>query len=54
MIWRFSNDPQHPKIGYRAQLDLGDLPAGRHWLGLWLIGRDGSVEPWSEIPIDLE
>jgi 4-amino-4-deoxy-L-arabinose transferase-like glycosyltransferase len=54
MIWPFSNDPQHPNIGYRAQVDLEDMPKGRHWLGLWLIGRDGSVEPWSEIPIDLE
>ena len=54
MIWPFSNDPQQPNVGYRAQVDLGDMPAGRHWLGLWLIGRDGSVEPWSEVPIDLQ
>jgi 4-amino-4-deoxy-L-arabinose transferase-like glycosyltransferase len=54
MIWPFSNDPQHPNIGYRADVNLEDLPAGRHWLGLWLIGRDGSVEPWSEVPFDLE
>jgi 4-amino-4-deoxy-L-arabinose transferase-like glycosyltransferase len=54
MIWPFSNDPQHPNIGYRAQVDLEDMPKGRHWLGLWLIGRDGSVEPWSEVPFDLE
>lgn len=53
-LWPFSNDPQHPNIGYRAQVDLEDMEPGRHWLGLWLIGRDGSVEPWSEIPIDLE
>ena len=52
--WPFSNDPGQPKVGYRAQVDLGDVPKGRHWLGLWLIGRDGSVEPWSEIPIDLQ
>lgn len=54
MIWPFSNDPQHPNIGYRAQVDMEDMPKGRHWLGLWLIGRDGSVEPWSEVPFDLE
>jgi hypothetical protein len=54
MIWPFSNDPQHPNIGYRAQVDLEDMPKGRHWLGLWLIGRDGSVEPWSEVPFELE
>ena len=52
-LWPFSNDPQHPHIGYRAMVDMEDMPAGRHWLGLWLIGRDGSVEPWSEVPIDL-
>ena len=53
-LWPFSNDPQHPNVGYRAQIDLEDMEPGRHWLGLWLIGRDGSVEPWSEIPIDLK
>ena len=52
--WRFSNDPLHPDIGFRAQVDMRNMPAGRHWLGLWLVGRDGSVEPWSEIPIDLQ
>jgi 4-amino-4-deoxy-L-arabinose transferase-like glycosyltransferase len=52
--WPFSNDPRHPDVGYRADLDLEELTAGRHWLGLWLIGRDGSVEPWSEVPFDLE
>ena len=53
-LWPFSNDPQHPHIGYRARIDLEELDAGRHWLGLWLIGRDGSVEPWSEVPFDLQ
>ena len=53
-LWRFSNDPLHPNVGFRARVDLEDMPAGRHWLGLWLIGRDGSVEPWNEIPIELE
>ena len=52
--WPFSNDPRHPDVGYRADLDLEELPSGRHWLGLWMIGRDGSVEPWSEVPIDLQ
>jgi hypothetical protein len=27
--------------------------AGRHWLGLRLHGRDGSVEDWAEQPIDI-
>lgn len=54
LIWPFSNDPRHPDIGFRAQVDLEAMPKGRHWLGLWLVGRDGSVEPWSEIPIELE
>ncbi|WP_460713865.1 ArnT family glycosyltransferase [Lysobacter terrae] len=52
-FWRGSNDPQHPNVGFRAQVDLGatELDAGRHWLGLRLYGRDGSVEDWSEQPI---
>ena len=52
--WPFSNDPRHPKVGFRARVELGQMPKGRHWLGLWLVGRDGSVEPWNEMPIELQ
>jgi hypothetical protein len=42
--WRVSTDPHHPRVGWRASLDLRGLPAGRHWMGLRLHGADGSVE----------
>jgi 4-amino-4-deoxy-L-arabinose transferase-like glycosyltransferase len=45
--WRISTDPQHPKVGFEAMVPASDLPAGPHWLGLLLHGRDGSVEEWS-------
>ena len=46
--WRISNDPNHPHVGFEAQLDASALAPGRHWLGLRLHGRDGSVEDWPE------
>lgn len=52
--WTGSNDPQHPRVGFSARVDLTarpDVAAGRHWLGLRLRGRDGSVEDWSEQPV---
>ena len=55
--WPKTNDPQHPKVGFAARIDLGDDPSiapGRHWLGLRLHGRDGSVEDWSEQPVEIE
>jgi hypothetical protein len=52
--WPETNDPQHPNVGFTAHVDLRTkgVHAGRHWLGLRLRGRDGSVEDWSEQPID--
>jgi 4-amino-4-deoxy-L-arabinose transferase-like glycosyltransferase len=54
-VWPASNDPQHPHVGFDARIDLGDrdIPPGTHWLGLRLLGRDGSVETWAEQPIRL-
>ncbi|HZW17966.1 MAG TPA: glycosyltransferase family 39 protein [Luteimonas sp.] len=52
--WKISTDPQHPKVGFRARVDAGGLARGRHWLGLRLHGRDGSVEDWSEQPVDIQ
>lgn len=52
--WRISNDPNQPRVGFRAALDLHGMRAGRHWLGLRLHGRDGSVEDWAEQPIQLQ
>ncbi|MDH5834742.1 glycosyltransferase family 39 protein [Luteimonas kalidii] len=50
-FWRISNDPGHPDVGFRAQVDGAALAPGRRWLGLRLHGRDGSVEDWIETPI---
>ncbi|MCD7097536.1 glycosyltransferase family 39 protein [Stenotrophomonas sp. MMGLT7] len=52
-FWKISNDPQHPRVGFRARLRSQDLPAGRHWLGLRLHGHDGSVEDWWEQPLEI-
>ena len=43
-----STDPQQPKVGFRADLDLGERKPGTYRLGLRLHGRDGSVEEWPE------
>ena len=54
--WNGSTDPQHPRVGFAAQVDLRSRPGvapGRHWLGLRLHGRDGSVEDWGEQPIEI-
>ncbi|MBW8811252.1 MAG: glycosyltransferase family 39 protein, partial [Lysobacter sp.] len=50
---RHSSDPQHPKVGFNAKIALDAEPPGRHWLGLRLHGRDGSVEDWAEQPIEV-
>lgn len=52
--WRISTDPAQPRVGFRATVDASALPAGRHWLGLRLYGRDGSVEAWPEQPLRIE
>ena len=52
-FWPMSSDPHHPDVGFRAQVDTSGIDSGRHWLGLRLRGSDGSVEPWSETPIDV-
>jgi 4-amino-4-deoxy-L-arabinose transferase-like glycosyltransferase len=51
--WKISTDPQHPKVGFRARVDAGKLAPGRHWLGLRLHGRDGSIEDWREEPVTI-
>lgn len=51
--WKISTDPYHPAVGFSAAVDLTAAKPGRHWLGLRLHGRDGSVEDWSEQPLDL-
>lgn len=51
--WEVSNDPQHPRVGFDAKVRLDAEPPGRHWLGLRLHGRDGSVEDWAEQAIEV-
>jgi 4-amino-4-deoxy-L-arabinose transferase-like glycosyltransferase len=51
--WKISNDPNQPRVGFGGRVDLGDIAPGRHWLGLRLHGADGSVETWSEQPINI-
>ncbi len=48
-----STDPQQPRVGFRADIDLGERMPGTYWLGLRLHGRDGSVEDWPEQAIVL-
>lgn len=53
--WQISTDPYHPKVGFRARIDVPpQIADGRHWIGLRLHGRDGSVEDWSEQPVRIE
>ena len=51
--WKISTDPNHPAVGFHARADASAFGSGRHWLGLRLHGNDGSVEDWSEQPVDL-
>ncbi|BCT91216.1 membrane protein [Lysobacter helvus] len=50
-FWGVSNDPAHPYVAYTAQVRAGAVSPGLHWLGLRLIGRDGSVEEWPQQPL---
>jgi hypothetical protein len=51
--WRISTDPNHPRVGFSAVLDLAGVPPGTHWLGLRLHGSDGRVEDWPEQRIEV-
>jgi 4-amino-4-deoxy-L-arabinose transferase-like glycosyltransferase len=46
--WAISTDPNHPRVGFQADVDLRDVAPGTHWLGLRLHGSDGRVEDWPE------
>ena len=46
--WPASTDPDHPRVGFSARLDVSSLSPGQHWLGLRLHGRDGSQEDWGQ------
>ena len=48
-----SKDPSLPQVGFRATVDASGLPAGRRWLGLEVVGKDGSVERFAGQPVEL-
>lgn len=45
-FWEISQDPAHPHVGFRAEVDARALAPGRYRLGITVHGADGSVEPW--------
>jgi len=51
--WRISDDPNQPRVGFSARIDLAALPPGRHWLALRLHGNDGSIETWPAQPVQV-
>lgn len=53
-FWTGLSDPNAPGFGFDGSVDASGLAPGRHWLGLRLHGRDGSVEDWPEIPLDVD
>jgi 4-amino-4-deoxy-L-arabinose transferase-like glycosyltransferase len=53
-FWKISTDPVQPRVGFRARVNVSGVTPGRHWLGLRLHGRDGSVEDWSEQPVTVQ
>jgi len=52
-FWTGLSDPGLPDVGFDASVDASGVPAGRHWLGLVVVGRDGNREPAPETPIDI-
>lgn len=46
-----SVDPNQPRVGFRARVELPARLAGHRWLGLRLHGADGSVEEWPRQPL---
>ncbi len=43
-----SRDPSQPGVAFDATVDVGDRAPGTYWLGLRIVGRDGSVEDWAQ------
>ena len=50
-FWKISTDAAHPDVGFDARVKLPPGSVGRHWIGLRLHGKDGSVERWPEQPL---
>jgi hypothetical protein len=51
--WPGLSDPGMPDLGFAGRVAVGDMAPGRYWLGLRLHGRDGSVEQWPEVPVEI-
>jgi 4-amino-4-deoxy-L-arabinose transferase-like glycosyltransferase len=51
--WPGLVDPGAPNLGFAGRVDARGIAPGRHWLGLRLTGRDGAVEDWPEVPVDV-
>jgi hypothetical protein len=52
-FWTGLSDPGMPDLRFAGRIDAQGVAPGRHWLGLRLHGRDGSVEAWPEIPVEI-
>lgn len=48
-----SKDPNHPDVGFTADVEASRMPAGTYWLGIEVEGADGAVESWPEHQIDI-
>ena len=48
-----SRDPAGANIAFSVTLDPATFAPGRHWLGLTITGKDGSVEQWAQQPIEI-
>ncbi|GAB1595475.1 ArnT family glycosyltransferase [Lysobacter claricitrinus] len=51
--WPGLVDPNAPALGFSGAVDATNASPGRHWLGLRLHGRDGAVEEWPEVPVEI-
>lgn len=51
--WPGLVDPNGTQLGFAGTVDATGVAPGRHWLGLRLHGRDGAVEAWPEIPVEI-
>jgi 4-amino-4-deoxy-L-arabinose transferase-like glycosyltransferase len=51
--WPGLVDPNAPRLGFGGTVDATSASPGRHWLGLRLHGRDGAVEEWPEVPVEI-
>ncbi|HZX80319.1 MAG TPA: glycosyltransferase family 39 protein [Lysobacter sp.] len=51
--WPGLVDPGAPRLGFSGRVNTAGVAPGRHWLGLRLHGRDGAVEVWPDVPIEV-